>query len=279
MIDLHTHTTESDGTLTPEELILLAHQKRLSAVALTDHDTIRGIAKAQPVARELGIELVPGIELSTDYLGKEIHILGLYIDDTNPVFLKKLEEFIKSRDLRNEKMAALLRLEGFDITIDALRMEYPQSVITRAHFARYLTEHGFVANRETVFRKYLGDTCRCYVPREKITPVEAIQLIQQGGGASFFAHPVLCHRNDSWLRSFTELLKASGLTGIEAIYSMNTPKDQQRMKRLAKETGLLISGGSDFHGANKPYIHLGTGKGDLSVPDEILTQIKEKISL
>lgn len=274
MIDLHTHSTESDGTLTPQELMQLASDIGLSAIALTDHDTVGGLSKAKPVAESLGIELVPGIELSTDYNGTEVHMLGFYIDDTNPAFLKKLQEFIDSRNLRNEKMAFLLQKEGFSITLEDLYREYPDSVITRAHFARYLVEHGYVKDRDTVFRKYLGDNCRCYVPREKITPFEAIDLIHLGGGLAFFAHPVLCHMNPDRLRFFVRDLKEAGLTGMEAVYSMNSPGDERNMKKLAQEFDLLISGGSDFHGENKPYIHLGTGKGNLRIPDSILDAIK-----
>lgn len=276
MIDLHTHSTESDGTLTPEELMQLAADTGLSAIALTDHDTVSGLKKAEPSARALGIELVPGIELSTDYNGTEVHMLGFYIDNTNPAFLAKLQEFIHSRDVRNEKMAFLLQKEGFDITLEKLYQKYPESVITRAHFASYLVEHGFIKDRDTVFRKYLGDNCRCYVPREKITPFEAIDLIRLGGGLSFFAHPVLCHMNHDRLRFFVRDLKEAGLTGMEAIYSMNTPGDERNMKKLANEFDLLISGGSDFHGENKPYIHLGTGKGNLRIPESILDHIKPK---
>ena len=279
MIDLHTHSTESDGTLTPEALIQLAADTGLSAIALTDHDTVGGLEKAEVTAKALGIELVPGIELSTDYNGTEVHMLGFYIDNTNPAFLAKLQEFIDSRNTRNEKMAFLLQKEGFDITLEKLHQEYPKSVITRAHFARYLVEHGFIKDRDTVFRKYLGDNCRCYVPREKISPFEAIDLIRLGGGLSFFAHPVLCHMNHDRLRFFVRDLKEAGLTGMEAIYSMNTPGDEHNMKKLANEFDLLISGGSDFHGENKPYIHLGTGKGNLRIPESILDHIKQKRGL
>ncbi len=161
LIDLHTHSTESDGTLTPEELMKHAQECGLSAVALTDHDAISGIEKARPIAEALGLEFVPGVELSTDYQGTEIHILGYYIDTQQPEFLKQLKEFVDTREKRNEKMALLLQEEGFDITIEALLAENPDSVITRAHFARYLVEHGLVKDRETVFRKYLGDGCKC----------------------------------------------------------------------------------------------------------------------
>lgn len=274
-IDLHTHSAESDGTFTPEELMYHAKESGLSALALTDHDTVSGIKKAQPVAEELGLELVPGIELSTDYEGKEIHILGYYIDVGHPEFLRKLKEFVNCRDSRNEKMAALLQQEGFPVTMEELARENPGSVITRAHFARFLVEHGFAKDRETVFRNYLGDGCRCYVPREKITPFEAIRLIQMGGGMAFFAHPVLCHMNPGRLRAFTQNLKDAGLSGIEAIYSMNEPGDERNLLKLAEELGLLVSGGSDFHGKNKPQIKLGAGRGNLRIPYGVLEKIRE----
>lgn len=277
-VDLHTHSTESDGTLTPQELMKHAKESGLSAIALTDHDTIQGLAKARPVAETLGLELVPGVELSTDYVGMEVHILGYYIDETNPAFLAKLKEFVDGRDRRNEKMTVLLQKEGFDIAMEKLYSEYPDSVITRAHFARYLVEHGFVKNRETVFNTYLGNTCRCYVPREKLTPFEAIKLIRMGGGLAFFAHPVLCHMNDDRLRTFIKELKGAGLSGMEAIYSMNSPQDETKMLDFAHEFDLLVSGGSDFHGDNKPYIRLGAGKGNLSIPYKILSRIKESRS-
>ncbi len=274
-IDLHTHSTESDGTLTPQELMEHANEIGLAAIALTDHDCIHGIAKARPVAESLGLELVPGVELSTDYEGREVHILGYYIDENNHDFLARLHDFVDGRDIRNEKMVALLRKEGFDITMKGLYEKFPDSVITRAHFARYLVDNGFVKNRETVFAQYLGDNCRCYVPREKITPFEAVRLIHLGGGLAFFAHPVLCHMNHNKLRSFVRDLKAEGLDGMEAVYSMNTPGDESNMLGLAHEFGLLVSGGSDFHGANKPHIRLGSGKGNLQIPYDILVQIKE----
>lgn len=275
MIDLHVHSTASDGTNTPTELVALAKEAGLSAFALTDHDTIQGLAEARNAANAAGIELVPGIELSTDYNGSEVHILGYYLDEQNPEFLQKLNEFINSRDLRNEKMAVLLQKEGFDITMEELIKENPDSVITRAHFARYLVEHGMVKDRETVFSKYIGDDCRCYVPREKIDPFEAVRLIQLGGGVAFFAHPVLCHMNFDRLKRFIRDLKDCGLTGIEAIYSANSSGDERNLKQIAKDYNLLISGGSDYHGENKPYIKLGVGRGNLRIPNEILDHIKK----
>lgn len=275
MIDLHVHSTASDGTNTPEELVNLAKEAGLSAFALTDHDTIDGLAAARTAAEAAGIEFVPGIELSTDYEGSEVHILGYYFDEKDPAFLKKLGEFVDSRDGRNEKMIRLLQKEGFDITMEALYAENPDSVITRAHVGRYLVDHGMVKDIPTVFEKYLGDNCRCYVPREKIDPFEAVALIKLGGGVAFFAHPVLCHMNQDRLKDFISKLKDCGLSGIEAIYSANSPGDERNLKQIAKEFDLLISGGSDYHGSNKPHLKLGVGKGSLYVPDEVLMNIKK----
>ncbi|MCI9446585.1 MAG: PHP domain-containing protein [Lachnospiraceae bacterium] len=274
-IDLHTHSTESDGTLTPQELMEHAKETGLSAIALTDHDSIGGIAKARPVAESLGLELVPGVELSTDLDGQEVHILGYYIDETNPDFLERLSDFVDGRDKRNEKMITLLQQEGFDITMEKLYAQFPDSVITRAHFGRYLVEQGFVKDRATVFAEYLGDGCKCYVPREKITPFEAIKLIKLGHGLAFFAHPVLCHMEHEQLHDFIRDLKDAGLVGIEAMYSMNKPGDEEKMRKFADEFDLLVSGGSDFHGSNKPHIRLGSGQGNLDIPYEVLTRIKE----
>lgn len=274
MIDLHTHSNKSDGTLAPKELVQLAKDVGLEAIALTDHDTAEGLEEAQAEGKRLGVEVISGVELSTDYQGMEVHILGFCIDENHAGFQKKLREFVDGRNRRNEKMARLLQKEGFDIHMEDLRQEYPESVITRAHFSRYLVEHGFVKDRETVFQEYLGQGCRCYVPRKKITPFEAIKLIRLGKGAPFFAHPVLCHLKEAELSAIVEELKEAGLAGLEAIYSMNSPEDEKRLLRLAREFGLLASGGSDFHGANKPHIQLGTGRGSLQVPYGVLEDIK-----
>jgi len=275
-IDLHTHSTDSDGTFTPEELMIHAKEIGLKAVALTDHDTISGIKKARSIAEKLELELVPGIELSTDYQNTEIHILGYYIQEDHPEFITKLQEFVDSREKRNEKMVALLQQEGFDITMENLYQENPDSVITRAHFARFLVEHGFIKDRKTVFQEYLGDGCKCYVGRQKITPFEAIQLIQLGGGLAFLAHPVLYHLEQNHLHSLIQNLKNAGLAGIEAIYSINTLEDEQHFRKLAEEFNLLISGGSDFHGNNKPDIKFGSGRYNLQIPYYILEEIKRK---
>lgn len=274
IIDLHTHTTESDGSFTPEELIEEAKRVGLSAIAITDHDTIAGIKKAKASASNNNIELIPGIELSTDYNGKEVHIVGLYIDIENEYFLSKLAEFKTCRDNRNKLIVKNLQKEGFDITMDALKADNPDCVITRANIARFLYEHGMIPSIQTAFEKYIGDNCKCFVNRFKITPMDAVRLIKEAGGTAILAHPLLYHLSDSTLQTLVDELKDAGLDGIEAIYCTYTPSEERQMKQFAKSNELLISGGSDFHGTTKPKLNLGTRYGKLHIPYEVLENIK-----
>lgn len=282
IIDLHVHSTESDGTFTPEEVIHAAKEAGLSALALTDHDTASGVRKAQAAAEECGIELIPGIELSTQYQlpssqkeEKEVHVVGLYIDPDNAKLQQKTKEFRDCRDSRNEIMVAALQKEGFSITMERLIAENPDSVITRANIARYLYNHGEIKSIQEAFDKYIGDGCKCYVGRFKVTPMEAVTLIHEAGGIAILAHPLLYHLSSVNLQHLIDDLKAVGLEGIEAIYSTYTTGEEQLVKKIAARNGLLISGGSDFHGANKPTIKLGTGRGHLYVPYSVLEDLKK----
>lgn len=325
MVDLHVHSTCSDGTYTPEELVDYAMKKRLRAFALTDHDTVNGLDRAiryaeglrqgrtaspvisspknavpcltvpsqsgsdTPAPKAADVfpssadtdapasqvpEIIPGIELSTEYQGKDIHMVGLFIDYQQPDFAHYLEDFIRSRENRNEKMCALLREHGVDITYEALLAEFPGAVITRAHFARYLLSHGYIQSMKEAFDRYVGDHCPCFVPREKVTPAQAVELILGAGGVPVLAHPILYHMSDDRLEILVAELKSIGLIGIEAIYSTYNTAEERQIRGLASKYDLKISGGSDFHGANKPKIDLGTGWGKLYVPDEVLENLR-----
>lgn len=325
MVDLHVHSTCSDGTYTPEELVDYAMKKRLRAFALTDHDTVNGLDRAiryaeglrqgrtaspvisspknavpcltvpsqsgsdTPAPKAADVfpssadtdapasqvpEIIPGIELSTEYQGKDIHMVGLFIDYRQPEFAHYLEDFIRSRENRNEKMCALLREHDIDITYEALLAEFPGAVITRAHFARYLLSHGYIQSMKEAFDRYVGDHCPCFVPREKVTPAQAVELILGAGGVPVLAHPILYHMSDDRLDTLVAELKKIGLVGIEAIYSTYNTAEERQIRGLAAKYDLKISGGSDFHGANKPKIDLGTGWGKLYVPDEVLENLR-----
>lgn len=274
IIDLHVHSTESDGTLTPEDLVAEAKKAELAAFALTDHDTCQGVGKAMPLAASAGIELIPGIELSTDYHGKEVHIVGLYIDIENEQLLKKTAEYRKCRSERNALMVEALQKEGLSITTEELVAENPDCVITRANIARFLYEHGQIKSVREAFDRYIGDHCKCYVGRLKVASTDAVRLIKEAGGTAILAHPLLYDLSNTNLQKMIDELKPAGLDGLEAIYSTYTTGEEQQMKRLARENGLLISGGSDFHGSNKPDIALGRGRGHLYIPYSVLETIK-----
>lgn len=282
-VDLHTHSNKSDGSFSPTELVDYAIEKGLSAVALTDHDTIDGLAEAVSHAKALtragkpSIEVIPGMEFSTKQDDKDVHIVGLYISYDSPAFRAKLQEFVDSRTNRNIKMCRNLQEAGIDITYDKLRERNPDAVITRAHYASYLFEEGYVRSRSEAFARYLGDHTKYFVPREKVTPAKAVELILQAGGISILAHPPLYHMSRERLDRLVSSLKDVGLMGIEALYSTYTNQDERDMISLADKYDLLLSGGSDFHGANKPKLDLGVGYGKLFVPEEFLTKMKERI--
>ena len=290
MVDLHVHSTRSDGTCTPTQLVDYAREKGLSAFALTDHDTVDGLEEAINYAAQLRQhsvaadeaqtpspvpEVIPGIELSSEYQGQDVHIVGLYIDYHNAGFQKYLRDFVASRDARNQKMCALLREAGMAITYEELQRTFPNSVITRAHYSKYMLEHGYVKSRAEAFERYIGDHCPYYVPREKVTPAQAVSLILDAGGIPVLAHPILYHMSDARLDTLVGELKEAGLMGIEALYSTYQSCDERQVRSLAEKYGLLISGGSDFHGENKPGLDLGTGYGKLCVPDEVLERIRQ----
>lgn len=274
-IDLHVHSNASDGTYTPTELVNYAVQKNLLAFALTDHDTVSGIEEAKRAASQTSVECIPGIELSSEYKGGEIHILGLYIDYKKAELSKALEEFIYAREARNEEMAEKLRKEGFQITIQELRTAYPNAVLTRAHFAKFLKETNQVKSYEEVFKKYIDKNGCCYVPKRVIKPQDAIELIRKANGVPVLAHPLLYHLEIGELKKLLKQLKEYGLRGLEVFYSMNCEGDDNRLASLAKELGLLMTGGSDFHGSTKPHIDLGNGRGTLYVSDSLLEPIRE----
>ena len=281
MIDLHVHSNRSDGTYSVEELVDYAIEKGLSAMALTDHDTVDGIDDILAYAdslRSKGVpgvpEIIPGVELSTDLDNKDVHIVGLYVNHKNPEFVKYLREFVESREKRNEKMCEKLRENGVDITYEELKSAFPRSVITRAHYARLMMEKGYINSIAEAFEKYIGDRCPCYVPREKVTPESAVKLILKADGIPVLAHPILYRLSDDRLDALVSSLKSVGLIGIEAIYSTYEPSEERDIRRLADKYRLRISGGSDFHGKNKKNIDLGTGLGKLRVDESVLEGLK-----
>ncbi len=276
IVDLHVHSTKSDGSYTPSELVDYALEKGLTAFALTDHDTTAGIDEAVKAAEGRPIEVIPGIEFSSEYEGKDIHIVGLYIDHKSDFFKRRLTNFVNGRIIRNKEMCRRLTKHGVPVTYEELEAEFPGSVITRAHYARYLLNHGYTKSLKEAFDRYIGDRAPCFVPRKKITPMRAVEIILKAGGIPILAHPILYRMSDARLDKLVATLKNMGLIGIEAIYSTYSTGEERQIRTLAAKYDLCISGGSDFHGKAKPGLDLATGYGKLFIPEEILTTLKKK---
>jgi len=273
-IDLHTHTCYSDGSLTPAELIDFAIYKGLKVLAVTDHDTVDGLDEAVAYAADKDIVFVPGVELSTEYKDKDLHIVGLNIDHKAEGFKRYLKDFVDSRDVRNEKMCALLTEAGMPMTYEELKAEFPDSVITRGHYARFMLKKGYTSYLKEAFERYIGDNGPYFVPREKTTAADGVRLIVEAGGIPVLAHPMLYHMNWDRIQDAIDELKPVGLMGIEAAYTTNTPAEERQTREFAARNGLLVSGGSDYHGEAKPRTDLGMGFGNLYVSEDMWTKLR-----
>ncbi len=274
LIDLHVHSNASDGSLTPSEVADEAIKMGLSAIALTDHDTIDGVTEILEYTKDKDLEVIPGIELSCYYNNREIHILGFYVDYTNPELQKELDILKEAREGRNLKMIELMRKDGIDITMEKLLHGNPDSVITRAHFARVLVEDGICKDKEVAFRKYIGIGCKYYLPKPQVTCETAMNILTKYSKAAFLAHPLLYHLGYNQIEELLIYLKSLGLKGIEAYHSSNNCYESDKLRSMALKLELAISGGSDYHGIIKPNIQMGKGRGGMRVPMRLLDNIK-----
>lgn len=256
-VDLHTHSTASDGQYHPRELVKMAKEHNLSLYALTDHDTIDGIAEARLAALQYDVNFIPGIEISTQ-LGEEIHILGLRIDETTPALIQACEEYKKSRLSRGQRIIDYLNSLGIPITRNDLP-EKNDGSLGRPHFAQYLQQNGFVRTRQEAFDRYLNTPAfHAATDRKKPTPQEAISLIHSAGGKAFLAHPGLLKMGKRWQESLIAELREAGLDGLEVYYFKHTKNQVAFYRRLAIQNHLLCSCGSDFHGESvKPDVPFG----------------------
>ena len=271
-IDLHTHSTFSDGTFTPLQLVKYAEEKGLKAFALTDHDTTEGVKEAKSI--ETNVEVISGVEISTRYDKKEIHIVGLYVNENDADLNKQLKYYREKRVTRNFEILEKLNSLGVNITIDDVKESCTGDVISRAHIAKALVSKGFVGSYTEAFDRFLGDNKCAYVPRETLNYEESMELITKAGGVPVLAHPLLYKMSDTNLENMMVKLRQKGLKAVEVYYSTHSNSDTQHIMAMANRVGLIYSGGSDFHGATKPKIDMGTGMGKLAVPYEILEKIR-----
>ena len=274
LIDLHVHSNASDGSLTPKEVADEAINMGLKAIALTDHDTIDGVREILEYTKDKDLEIVPGIELSCYYNNREIHILGFYVDYTNPELHKELLTLKKAREDRNIRMVELMQKDGLDVTMEKLLHGNPDSVITRAHFARVLVEEGICKDKEAAFKKYLGIGCKYYLPKPQVTCENAMNILTKYSKGAFLAHPLLYHFGYSQIEELLIYLKSLGLKGLEVYHSSNNMYESEKLRSMALKLDLLTSGGSDFHGIVKPNIKMGVGRGGMRIPMRLLDSIK-----
>ncbi len=278
-LDLHLHSTHSDGSQPPAEIIAMAHKADVRALAITDHDILTGLPDAVEAARPLGIDVIPGVEISSRFDDDELHILGYYFDPADPTLLARLETLRESRHRRNPLIVERLRDLGVSLTYDEVRELAGTDAVGRPHIARLLMEKGHVKTAKEAFDRYLARGKAAYVARELPEPTEAIRWIRDAGGVAVLAHPLWVKRTGEALRKLCEKLKEAGLGGIEVLYSTHTPQQTSDFLNLARHLDLLVTGGSDYHGLTKPDIEVGTGRGNLTVPDKLLEPLKNAAAI
>jgi predicted metal-dependent phosphoesterase TrpH len=274
-IDLHLHTTHSDGSLSPAEVLRLAHKAGVTALAITDHDIVSGIPDAIAVGAELGIAIIPGVEISSRIGKSELHILGYCIDWQDPELIRRLSSLRESRHTRNPQIIERLRSLGLDVTYEEVRALAGTDSVGRPHIARLLMDKKYVTSAKDAFDRYLAEGCPAYVARELPRPADAIAWIRAAGGVAVLAHPTWAKVSGEGLNTLLTTLKAEGLGGIEVHYSTHTKRQTTEYLDLAKRLALLVTGGSDFHGITKPDIEVGTGLGDLNVSEKLLDPLKK----
>lgn len=257
--DLHMHSTASDGTTTPAGLVDLATQAGVTLMALTDHDTVGGCSEAAIAARSAGIDFLSGVEVTAEGGSGRADILGIGIRRNDPTLTSTLERVMEARRTRNVRIVAKLNQLGVDITMEQIASFAPPGAnVGRPHFAAALVACGAVPDKQAAFDIYLADGAKAFVGRDSLTPAEAIELIHTAGGLAFLAHPMLVRLKDhETIETRVRKLQEEGIDGIEVWYSSHTPAQEEKLGRLAASLGLLVTGGSDFHGDNKPHLRLG----------------------
>lgn len=276
MIDLHTHTTASDGSLTPTELILKSIEIGLSAIAITDHDTLDGIEEGERASKEFGITFVPGVEIEIQYpYTGEFHLLGLGLKRIDSELYRTLLELQKYREIRNHEIISLMNKINIDVNYDDVKKYAGGDIIARPHFAQLLVDRKIVRNKEDAFKNYLNPGKPLYMPKKSLELSEAIKLIHLAGGKAIIAHPQSLYISWKKLPEILKNFKTLGLDGIEAWHGGNNSSECTKFEKIASDLRLIVSGGSDYHGNNIDNRTLGFGAGQRRVPDILLNKILE----
>lgn len=273
-IDLHTHTLASDGTDSPAQLVRRAKDLGLAAVAITDHDTVAGLAEAEKQGQALGLEVICGCEISARGEDNEMHILGLWLPSDTTVLEQSLLRLREHRHERNVIIVAKLQALGLDISYEEVQAASQGEAVGRPHIAAVLLRKGFVQNWQEAFTRYLGYKGQAYVPKEILSPEQAVNLLAGMGATVSLAHPCLSVSSREAVENLVRNLKGFGLNAIEAYHSDHSQAEQRFCVDLATRYGLALTGGSDYHGTSKPRISLGSGYGGLRVPMFVLDSLK-----
>lgn len=268
------HSTFSDGSFTPAELVDKAGETGLDAIALTDHDTIDGVVELQSAAAKRQLETVSGVELSAEYSPGTMHILGYHVDIENEALRSKLEWIKGKRANRNREILEKLNAIGLDLEWEEVAAYAGSDVVGRPHFAQAMIARGYCSGKQEAFDKYLAKGQKAYVNRARLDPAECIELIRNAGGVAVLAHPVTLKLSNGKLREKVAELVGLGLGGLECYYSKFSAKESEYISRLAREFDLVVTGGTDFHGASSPDIRMGSGFGNLSIPNELLEPLR-----
>lgn len=269
MIDLHIHTTFSDGTYSPTDIIKNAFAKNLKTVAITDHDTIDGLEEGRKEAKKFNLNFINGIELSTDLNGREVHILGYFINDKDEVFKRRLKHLKDERINRTKMVLDKLNSLGIEISLEDVMAEVTSNLVSRTHIATALLKKGYVKDRNEAFDKYIGAKGAAYIPKKVLTPFKAIEILKENGAITCLAHPKLMKLNDDKFYNLLDKLIEVGLDGIETYYPGLNFQETKFYKNIAKKRGLILTGGSDFHGLNKDGINLG----EVSISNDVYKEM------
>jgi 3',5'-nucleoside bisphosphate phosphatase len=276
MIDLHTHSIFSDGTLTPEQLVTEAEAAGLSALALTDHDTMAGLPRLRAAGAAASVGVVPGVEISADVAKGTMHMLGYFVDPDCVPLCEALREIRDGRKLRNARILERLNALGLELIWDEVEAYAGDEVISRPHFAQAMEARGYVASKKEAFDRYLAKGKQGYVERFRLPAEEGMRLIRAAGGVPVLAHPFTLELDDAALRASLREWKAQGLAGIEVYYPEHDVGRQATYLALAEELGLVATGGSDYHGGATPGLRLGVGFGTLRVPDGVVEELDRR---
>lgn len=279
MIDLHLHSTNSDGSDTPEELVRCGCRLGLKAIALTDHDNMGGVEVFLKACRAGGIIGLAGIEISAavEEGHGTLHILGYGVNPVHPLVVESLERVLESRAWRNERILEKLNELGLELEWCEVQALAGEDVVGRPHFAQALMGRGYLSSVSEAFDRYLAKGRPAYVDRYRLYPEEGIRMIREAGGVAVLAHPFTWENSEERLEAGLGTLKELGLAGVEAAYADHTPEQTVTLLRLAKKMSLLTTGGSDYHGSSKPEIAMGRGFGRLCVPDDYLAPLLEAL--